>query len=78
MSGLNGYFPTPRMIYQQYAERIPDPAALHWLARHGVTALIYHKGMELKKDPFDLPALEASPLLEKTFDGPRTAVFRIR
>ncbi len=78
VSGLNGYFPTPRMLYYQHGERLPEPEAVGWLARRGVTAIVYHKGMELKKDRVGLSMLEGSPLLEKVFDSPTLAAFRFR
>jgi len=76
VSGLNGYFPTPRVIYYLWSVRLPEPEAIGRLKRYGVTVLVYHKGMELKKDRVSLRVLESSPLLRKVFEGPHTVVFR--
>jgi len=76
VSGLNGYFPTPRVIYYYWTSRLPHPEAIAKLKEFGITALVYHKGMELTRDRFSLRVLEESPLLRKVFEGPRTVVFR--
>lgn len=78
VSGLNGYFPTPRVIFYHWTMKLPQADAIARLREYGVTALVYHKGMELKKDRVSLEQLEGSPHLEKVFDGPRTVVFRPR
>jgi len=76
VSGLNGYFPTPRVIFYHWTMKLPQAEAIARLRAYGVTALVYHKGMELKKDRLSLSQLEGSPLLRKVFEGPNTIVFR--
>jgi hypothetical protein len=78
VSGLNGYFPTPRMIYQYWTARLPDPEAFGELKRYGVTVLVYHKNMGLPRDTMTFQQIDSSPLLEKVFDGPTVAAFRLR
>jgi hypothetical protein len=76
VNGVNGYFSTARMIYHRRMLELPDPGAIRWLAEHGVTAIAYHKDMELADDLIKLDKLEGTPYLNKVHDGNRLAVFR--
>ncbi len=78
VNGLNGYFTTPRMIYQRWTKELPGSIAVEKIKAFGVTALVYHKNMELTADPLKLNMLEQSPLLIKIFEGSSIVVFRFR
>lgn len=78
VNGLNGYFPTPRVVYQYWIQRLPSAEAIGRLEQYGVTTLIYHKGMEIPEDSLTLRQLETSPQLVEVFDGPTIAAFRFR
>lgn len=77
VGGINGYFPTPRVIFQKKVMDLPKPPALQWLKRNGVTHLAFHKDMVLHGESGLLNGLRASPLLEPIVEGERMVVFRM-
>lgn len=65
INGVNGYFPTPRMIFQYYINRLPDAGSLTFLRKAGVHFVIWHEFMKIKADKLSLKDLEKSPCLRK-------------
>lgn len=76
ISGIHGYLPTTRMIFQYYIDKIPDPHALAWLKKQKVTLIAFHKNMVLKDEEKILSGLENSSLLKKVEEGKTTTFFR--
>ena len=65
INGVNGYFPTSRMIFQYHINRLPDAESLMFLKKAGVHFIIWHEFMKIKADTLSLNALEKSPCLRK-------------
>ena len=78
VSGINGYFPVPRLLYQHRIEQLPDKNALLWLAKNGVTHIVFHKNMVIKKDHLTLKSLRQSSLLEPLFEDEQSVLFVLK
>lgn len=65
INGVNGYFPTPRMIFQFHINSLPSPEAFTFLRKSGVNYIIWHEFMKIKADKLSLADLEKSPCLRK-------------
>ncbi|MCK5808852.1 hypothetical protein KAH37_07715 [bacterium] len=77
ISGINGYFPVPRMIYQYHIERLPDKNAIKWLCEHDITHIVFHKNMVIKKDRLALSSLQVSSSLQLLYEDDFNALFSI-
>ncbi|MBR4490914.1 glycosyltransferase family 39 protein [bacterium] len=78
INGVNGYFPTPRMIFQYHINRLPDPGSFEFLRRSGVNFVVWHEFMKIKADSLSLSSLESSPCLRKIAENSEgSALFRI-
>ena len=65
VNGVNGYFPTPRMIFQYHINRLPDAESLRFFRKAGVHFVVWHEFMKIKADKLSLSSLEKSPCLRK-------------
>jgi len=77
VSGVNGYIPTPRMIYQRHLHALPAPAACEWLVAHGVRFLVFHRDMVIEDDRLRLADLEGARGLRRVYDDGVSAVFAL-
>jgi hypothetical protein len=65
VNGVNGYFPTPRMIFQYHINSLPDSESFMFLKKSGINFIIWHEFMKIKADTLSLSDLEESPCLQK-------------
>ena len=65
VNGLNGYFPTPRIIFQYYINTLPDPESFTLLRKSGINFIVWHEFMKTRTDTLSLDDLEKSPCLIK-------------
>lgn len=65
INGVNGYFPTPRMIFQYHINRLPDAESFAFLRKSGVHFIVWHEFMKIRTDNLSLNSLEKSPCLRK-------------
>lgn len=65
INGVNGYFPTPRMIFQFHINSLPSPESFTFLRKSGVHFIVWHEFMKIKSDKISLDDLEKSPCLRK-------------
>jgi len=78
INGVNGYFPTPRMIFQYHINRLPDPESFMFLKKSGINFIVWHEFMEIKSDKMPLAELEKSPCLRKIAENSEGSVlFRL-
>lgn len=78
VNGVNGYFPTPRMIFQYHINRLPDAESLMFFRKAGVHFVVWHEFMKIKADKLSLSSLESSPCLRKIAGNSEgSALFRI-
>ena len=78
INGVNGYFPTPRMIFQYHINRLPDPESFMFLKKSGINFIVWHEFMKIKSDKMPLSELEKSPCLRKIAEnGEGSVLFRL-
>lgn len=77
ISGINGYFPVPRMIYQYHIKRLPEKNAIKWLCEHDVTHIVFHKNMVIKKDNLTISSLHTSSSLRLLYEDNFNALFSL-
>ena len=65
VNGLNGYFPTPRIIFQYYINTLPEPESFTLLRKSGINFIVWHEFMKTRTDTLSLDDLEKSPCLIK-------------
>ena len=65
INGVNGYFPTSRIILQNSINNLPSPEAFNFLRDFGVDFVVWHDFMRVKADRITLEDLEKSPCLKK-------------
>lgn len=65
VNGVNGYFPTPRMILQYHINNLPNPESFEFLRKFGINFIIWHEFMKIKADTLSLKDLEKSPCLSE-------------
>ena len=78
VNGVNGYFPTPRMMFQYHINKLPDPKSFSALKKWGVEYIVWHEDMVIKRDTLKLFHLRRSPCLESLkVDGDKH-LFRLK
>ncbi|MGI6393421.1 MAG: hypothetical protein ACOX2F_01600 [bacterium] len=65
VNGVNGYFPTPRMMYQYQISSLPSKEAFQKLKEWNIDYVIWHQDMIIERDKISLRDLEKSPCLKK-------------
>jgi len=75
VGGINGYFPTSRVIFQRKIMDLPKREALQWLKGQGVTHIVFHKDMVFAGEESLLDNLKGSPYITNIREGERLAVF---
>ncbi len=65
VNGVNGYFPSPRMMYQYHINKLPDPRSFAKLKSWDVDFIVWHDDMTIKRDHLNLRKLELSKCLDK-------------
>lgn len=65
INGVNGYFPTPRMIFQYYINTLPAAESFGFLRKFGINFIVWHEFMKIGSDRLSLKDLEKSPCLQK-------------
>ena len=76
VGGMNGYFPTPRLIFQHWIMDLPSKGALDWLRKQGVTHFVFHKNLVLPGEEDLYSSLQDSIWLSKVFEGKDITVFQ--
>ncbi len=74
INGVNGYFPTPRMIFQYHINSLPDPESFMFLKKSGVNFIVWNEFMKIKSDKLSLSELEKSPCLKKIAENSEGSV----
>ena len=78
VNGVNGYFPTPRIIFQFHINSLPDPESLMFLRKSGINFIVWHEFMKIRTDKLSLEDLEKSPCLRKiTGNSEGSTLFKI-
>ena len=78
VNGVNGYFPTPRMIFQSRINSLPDAAAFMFLKKSGINFIVWHEFMKIRTDRLSLKDLENSPCLRKIAEtGEGSTLFKL-
>jgi len=78
INGVNGYFPTPRMIYQYHINRLPAVKSFSMLKKWGVDYIVWHNDMKIARDKLNLVDLERSFCLEKIDQSGEKYLFKLR
>lgn len=76
--GCNGYFPTPRLIFDRWLYDLPSERVLRWLRENGVDYLAFHKQMVMPGEEGLLQDLIRSPYLQTVFTSDQTVVFQLK
>ena len=78
VNGVNGYFPTPRMIFQYHINRLPVAESFMFLKKSGVNFIVWHEFMKIKSDKISISELEKSPCLRKIAESSEgSTLFRL-
>jgi len=77
VNGVNGYFPTPRMMWQYQINSLPDKKAFNYLKKWGVDYIVWHDLMKIKADTLTLEKLENSGCVRKIYAAERSYLFEI-
>lgn len=77
VNGVNGYFPTPRMMWQYQINRLPDKKAFSYLKKQGVDYIVWHDQMKIKADTLTLEKLENSGCVRRIYAAGRSFLFEI-
>lgn len=78
VNGVNGYFPTPRIIWQYHIGKIPEPESLRILKEWGADYIIWNSSMELETDKLKVADLKKSNCLEEIFSNNGSYAFKIK
>ena len=78
VNGVNGYFPTPRIMWQYQISRLPEPEALNTMRKWGADYLIWNTSMKIGSDKLSLETLGNSPCLEKVYSNKGSSAFKIK
>jgi hypothetical protein len=78
VNGVNGYFPTPRMIFQYHINKLPDPKSFSALKKWGVEYIVWHEDMIIERDHLQLLYLEKSECLEKISGTEKKYLFKLK
>ena len=65
INGINGYLPTPRIIFQYHINNLPDPKSFMFLWESGINFIVWNEFMKIKGDKITIEDLEKSPCVEK-------------
>ena len=74
VNGVNGYFPTPRMIFQYHINSLPDTKSFMFLKESGINFIVWHEFMKISSDTLLLSDLENSPCLKKVAENTEGSV----
>jgi len=67
VNGVNGYFPTPRMMWQYYISKLPDKSSFDAIRKWGVNYIVWNTSMELESDNLKIDDLIKSNCLKKIY-----------
>jgi hypothetical protein len=77
VNGVNGYFPTPRIIFQYHINKLPEPGSFTWLFKHGVRYIVYHRDMVIPEDTHKEEDIERSRCTKVFYESANSIVFEI-
>ena len=78
VNGVNGYFPTPRIMWQYHINRLPDENSLKTIKKWGVDYIIWNSSMQIKSDNLKISELIKSRCLEKIYSNNKNYAFEIK
>lgn len=78
INGVNGYFPTPRIIWQYHISKLPEHVSFQKLKEWGVDFIVWNTSMELESDKLKITDLENSSCLERIFSNNGSYAFKIK
>ena len=77
VNGVNGYFPTPRMIWQYHINRLPEAGSFRTLKKWGIDYIVWHDSMRIKADTLSLDDLKGSECVKQIYASERSFLFEI-
>ncbi len=77
VNGVNGYFPTPRMMWQYHINRLPEAGSFRTLKKWGVDYIVWHDLMRIEADSLTLDDLKSSGCVRQIYASERSFLFNI-
>jgi len=78
VNGVNGYFPTSRMLWQYHISKLPDRSSINKLKEWGIDKIVWNSSMKLESDSLDVNELIKSDCLEKIYSIGGNYAFEIK